>query len=380
MSPNLLCKVFLLYIFLHTDNARMQWSCPQLSVASTVYCSCEIPHTVRCDGTVTMDKKQTLSTLLTQVKNLPPENSVTLLDISIQNLTRLPGKLFQNVSVEGLVISTGKLEFIHNKAFFGLEKHLTALGLPANKLTSIPTQSINILKVLTRLDMSSNLISSIHFLPSLPDLEYLDMSRNNITTLAAGVTQSLPHLKTLLLAENMMESSSFSHHNLQHLSYLETLDIAQNRLAGYLAPTTLQRFPSNIKTLDLSFNQLQGIRGNTFRSLSSLKCLHLQGNLIEEVEDFAFLGLVSLTSLDLSHNNILTLSDESLAGLPSLEILSLNHNHLQVVSGLWLVGTPLLMELLVMDNDITNVEEDAFEGLENIREINLAGEFVHQHI
>ena len=59
------------------------------------------------------------------------------------------------------------------------------------------------------------------------------MSRNNITTLAAGVTQSLPHLKTLLLAGNMMESSSLSHHNLQHLSYLDTLDIAQNRLAGY---------------------------------------------------------------------------------------------------------------------------------------------------
>ena len=49
------------------------------------------------------------------------------------------------------------------------------------------------------------------------------MSRNNITTLATGVTQSLSHLKTLLLAENMMESSSFSHHDLQHLSYLGTM-------------------------------------------------------------------------------------------------------------------------------------------------------------
>merc|ERR1711970_206666 len=140
----------------------------------------------------------------------------------------------------------------------------------------------------------------------------------------------------------MMESSSLSHHNLQHLSYLDTLDIAQNKMAGYLAPSTIQRFPYNIKTLDMSFNHFQGMRGNTFRPLTALRTLNLQGNLIEEIENSSFLGLVSLTSLDLSHNNILTLADESLAGLTSLEILSLSHNHLQVVSGLWLVGTPLL--------------------------------------
>merc|ERR1712013_967266 len=193
-----------------------------------------------------------------------------------------------------------------------------------------------------------------------------------VLILLVGVTQSLPHLKTLLLAENMMKSSSLSNDNLQHLSYLHTLDISQNKMTGYLAPSTIQRFPSNIKTLDMSFNHLQGIRGSTFRPLAALLALNLQGNLIEEIEDFSFLGLVSLTTLDLSHNNILTLADESLAGLPTMETLFLSHNHLQVVSGLWLVGTPLLRELLVMDNDITNVEEDAFAGLKNIQEINLA--------
>ena len=36
--------------------------------------------------------------------------------------------------------------------------------------------------------------------------------------------------------------------------------------------------------------------------------------------------------------------------------------------------TPLLRKLLVMDNDITNVEEGAFTGLEHLTEINLRGE------
>ena len=58
--------------------------------------------------------------------------------LSIQNLTRIPGKIFQNVSIEGLVIYTGTLEYVHNKAFYRLEKYLTALGLgpPADNFSN----------------------------------------------------------------------------------------------------------------------------------------------------------------------------------------------------------------------------------------------------
>lgn len=376
----------ILYILLHMvhllkagkieDLEKSDWKCPNISTLSSTHlisCSCDIPHTLRCDGSLESDKKNILSHLINKIGKVRPSESITLLDISIQNLTRLPGRIFQNVSIEGLVVSSGQLEEVHSKAFMGLEKHLTALGLPSNRMTGLPIQSIDVLKLLTRLDMSGNIINSIHSLPLLPDLEFLDLSRNNISILAAGVTQSLPHLKTLLLSENKLESSSVSHYNLQHLTYLQTLDFAQNLLAGHLAPPTLDLFPSNLKKLDLSFNLINGIRSNTFRPMSGLKTLNLQGNQIEEIENYSFLGLLSLTSLDISHNNILTLADESLAGLPSLETLWLSHNHLQVVSDMWLTGTPLLQKLLVMDNDITTVDENALAGLESLSEIDLAG-------
>ena len=197
--------LLLLHFILTVEINSPGWKCPHipsLSPSSLIFCACDIPHTLRCDGIVKHDQQIVLNNLVEKIKNLSLNESVTLLDISIQNLNRLPGKIFQNVSIEGLVIYTGSLEYVHNKAFYRLEKFLTALGLgpPANKLTTFPTQSLNILKMLTRLDMSSKPIPSIHSLPNLPDLEYLDMSRNNITTVAAGVTQSLPHLKTLLLA------------------------------------------------------------------------------------------------------------------------------------------------------------------------------------
>ena len=56
-------------------------------------------------------------------------------------------------------------------------------------------------------------------------------------------------------------------------------------------------------------------------------------------------------------------------------MLSLAHNHLQTVSPAWLAHPgPGLTRLLLMDNDISAVEDHSFDNLANITEINLAGE------
>ena len=156
---------------LNDDIYKSGWKCPNISSVSSsslISCACDIPHTLRCDGIVQNDQQIVLTELLDKIESLSPNEAITLLDISITNLTRLPGKIFQNTRIEGLIISSGKLEYISGRAFSGLENYLTALGLPANKLTIFPAQSIDLLKMLTRLDISNNLIDSIHSLPSLP--------------------------------------------------------------------------------------------------------------------------------------------------------------------------------------------------------------------
>ena len=52
--------------------------------------------------------------LVSQLSALPASQSITLLDISVQNLTKLPGKVFMNLnqSLLGLVISTGELAHV----------------------------------------------------------------------------------------------------------------------------------------------------------------------------------------------------------------------------------------------------------------------------
>ena len=55
-------------------------------------------------------------------------------------------------------------------------------------------------------------------------------------------------------------------------------------------------------------------------------------------------------------------------------MLSLAHNHLQTVSPAWLAHPgPGLTRLLLMDNDISAVEDHSFDNLGNITEINLTG-------
>jgi len=106
------------------------WRCPNTTVQMTrgqeIHCHCELAHTLRCDGSISVSgkKSQMVRRLVSQLSALPASQSITLLDISVQNLTKLPGKVFMNLnqSLLGLVISTGELAHVDKKAFYGLER------------------------------------------------------------------------------------------------------------------------------------------------------------------------------------------------------------------------------------------------------------------
>lgn len=60
--------------------------------------------------------------------------------------------------MHGLVVSSGELKVIDQKAFQGLVSPLQALGLPNNQLQSVPTEALNSLPELDRLDLSGNVM------------------------------------------------------------------------------------------------------------------------------------------------------------------------------------------------------------------------------
>lgn len=55
--------------------------------------------------------------------------SVSLLDCTLKNVTFLSDtRVFENVSLHGLVISSGEIKRVHRSIFVGLKKPLQALG------------------------------------------------------------------------------------------------------------------------------------------------------------------------------------------------------------------------------------------------------------
>merc|ERR1719500_1775279 len=181
-----------------------------------IHCHCELAHTLRCDGSISASgkKSQMVRRLVSQLSALPASQSITLLDISVQNLTKLPGKVFVNLNQ-------------------------SLLGLVSNKLASIPVPALETLPGLTRLDLSSNRITYIDTMPRLPELEYLDLSQNNLTVVAGGWTQSTPNLRTLVLSGNNLTVSSLSQHSPHHLTYLTALDLSHNQLTGELSSSVI---------------------------------------------------------------------------------------------------------------------------------------------
>lgn len=68
----------------------------------------------------------------------------------------------QNVSLHGLVVSSGELRQVSPDAFTGLSAPLQALGLPNNLLDVVPSAALRSLSHLERLDLSHNRLQRLH--------------------------------------------------------------------------------------------------------------------------------------------------------------------------------------------------------------------------
>lgn len=135
------------------DQLIDDWKCPNFN-ENTRYleCGCDIPYTLRCSGDI-HGLQQIAHGLRTSIY------PVSLLDCTLKNVTFLSdARIFENVSLHGLVISSGEIKRVHRQAFLGLKTPLQALGLPNNALSSVPSQSLAPLTSLDRLDLSGNRI------------------------------------------------------------------------------------------------------------------------------------------------------------------------------------------------------------------------------
>jgi Leucine-rich repeat (LRR) protein len=163
---------------------------------------------------------------------------------------------------------------------------MTLSSLDANKIHTLTTNMVDHDTI--RLKVRDNLISTIpSWLNNFPKIIELDICCNNVSTIA-----QLQFLKKLNLSEN----------NLTHISLdmpeLEYLTLTGNQL------TTLDLSKlTKLKSLDIAFNQLTTL--DLTKLPSSLKVLRCGNNLLSSIPALdKFIHLVLLSIEDMGFNEI----------------------------------------------------------------------------
>ncbi|NWX25587.1 ECM2 protein, partial [Notiomystis cincta] len=159
-----------------------------------------------------------------------------------------------------------------------------------------------------------------------PDLTSLDLSGNSITAISDEAFNGIPNLEWIDLSKNNITSPGIGPKAFKILKKLKRLYLDGNMLV--LIPSEL---PSTLEEIKINDNQLHAIDEDGLKGLKNLVTLELEGNKLSEanVSPLAFYPLKSLSYLRLGRNKFRIIPQ----GLPAtLEELYLEHNQIEEVS------------------------------------------------
>ncbi|NWQ88859.1 ECM2 protein, partial [Burhinus bistriatus] len=219
----------------------------------------------------------------------------------------------------------------------------TAVSCINAKLTQIPPISD---PDLTSLDLTGNSITTIsdEAFNGIPNLEWIDLSKNNITSPGIGpqAFKILKKLKRLYLDGNMLE----------HI------------------PSEL---PSTLEEIKINDNYLHAIDEDGLQDLKNLVTLELEGNKLSEanVSPLAFYPLKSLSYLRLGRNKFRIIPQ----GLPAtLEELYLENNQIEEVSEICFNHTRNINVIVLKHNKLEEhrIAPLAWINQENLESIDLS--------
>nr|XP_060632288.1 leucine-rich repeat-containing protein 4 [Anolis sagrei ordinatus] len=130
--------------------------------------------------------------------------------------------------------------------------------------------------------------------------------------------------------------------------------------------------PPGTRFLNLMENQIRRVQADTFRHLRHLEVLQLGRNAIRQIEVGAFNGLASLNTLELFDNWLTVVPSGAFEYLSKLRELWLRNNPIESISSYAFNRVPSLMRLDLGElKRLKYVSEGAFEGLHNLKYLNL---------
>ena len=217
------------------------------------------------------------------------------------------------------------------------------------------------------------------------DASYVTFANYSLPTIPKEALKHLSQCKTLVfintgttlierdawLGLNILESLSIEG------SSMRTLDT--DMFAHLKSLTTLK--VTTIITGKLSHHPMSNIpvKRGTFRGLDSLKSLWLTLPNLNELtfqsmkHDVWFDIADTLTELMLPDNNFTELYENMFIGLPGIQKFSFRNNGIVVISSRALNGLVNLREIDLAENKIDEITYNTFQGLVSLSEVNLSG-------
>ncbi|XP_030416067.1 leucine-rich repeat-containing G-protein coupled receptor 4 isoform X3 [Gopherus evgoodei] len=319
------------------------------------------------------------------------------LDISMNNITKLPEDAFKNFPyLEELRLAGNDLSFIHMKALSGL-KELKMLTLQNNQLKTVPKEAIRGLSGLQSLRLDANHITAvpedsfeglvqlrhlwlddnsltevpIHPLSNLPSLQALTLALNKITHIPDFAFTNLSSLVVLHLHNNKIKT--IGKHCFDGLDNLETLDLNYNNMVEF--PEAIKALPS-LKELGFHSNYISVIPNGAFEGNPLLRTIHLYDNPLSFVGNSAFQNLSDLLSLILTGTKISNIPINLCQEQKMLRTLDLSYNNIKELSRF--KGCSSLEEISLQHNQIQEIKEDTFQGLTSLRILDLSRNLIQQ--
>ena len=214
---------------------------------------------------------------------------------------------------------------------------------------------------LTKVNLSGNLLDQIETgsFSQLPILEVVDLSNNKITAIQNGAFDRIPHLKRLHLQQNQLSNYKGDiYSGMGNDTELEYLDLSENEI-NYLYPESFSFHP-NLKWVNFAGNRLPFFPTQFIRELERLEYLNLENNQISSLEDNDFANLKRLRTLLLARNQIGAVSKSAFQNSSQLQYIDISHNNISELKSDVFNGI-VRLELDASHNNLSSIPKDIFE-------------------
>lgn len=236
--------------------------------------------------------------------------NLTLLDISHNNLTALPPSVGNQPMLLELYINNNQISTLPALTLPDLE----ILNLSNNQLTQLLPDDYNLVN-LKNLTAKYNRIQQLPLFFNSPKLSILNVAHNKLRALSE--LKGLPQLKELYLHHNDLNQTSFSPIFWNRSPDLRLLHLSHNQLTAF--PMSL---PSSLYILNMSNNYIDSW-AESAGYYPHLHYLNLSNNALPCIPESIYQNLPHLSTLILDNNrlNTLPLSLERLSYLKKFSIL-----------------------------------------------------------